>query len=384
MKPRIAAESCGLELSTRVVHGSGFRDELSGALTPPLVVAATFDHANLQGLSYGRDHNPTWALLERAVADLEGAASGVAFASGMAGVAAVLDMVPQGGRVVVARDSYTGSRLLLRDLEASGRCQVQAVDATDLEAVDRAVGGAALLWLETLGNPLLSVPDLLACSRLAHARGTTLVAVDNTLATPLLCRPLELGADLAVHSASKYIGGHDDLMLGVVLARDDELGERLRHNRTSRGGCPGQLEAWLALRGLRTLDVRLCRQVETAGWLAERLATSRGVRQVHYPGLPAHPQHRLASERLPRGFGAVISIELDASAESAERFCSATRIWANATSLGSVGSLLERRGRWEGEEHLPPGLVRLSAGIEAKEDLLADLAQALGTAGLGA
>jgi cystathionine gamma-synthase len=350
-------------------------------MVPPLVVAATFDHANPLGLSYGRDHNPTWALLERAVADLEDAAEGVAFSSGMAAVAAVLESVPNQGAVVVAQDSYTGSRLLLRELAERGRCELRLVDATDPEAVGAAVREASMLLVETLGNPLLSVPDLLACSRAAHAQGA-LMAVDNTLATPLLCQPLQFGADFVIHSGSKYIGGHDDLILGLVLTRSAELAERLRHHRTSRGGCPGQLEAWLALRGLKTLDVRLRRQTENASWLSQRLLERPAVRRVHYPGLPEHPQYELARARLRSGFGAMLSIELEAEAATAERFCAATRVWANATSLGSVGSLLERRGRWPGEEHLAPGLVRLSVGIEDREDLLADLDQALSVAGL--
>ncbi|HVD03121.1 MAG TPA: PLP-dependent transferase [Candidatus Dormibacteraeota bacterium] len=369
-------------MATRVVHGSGFKDDLTGAVVPPLAVSATFDHANPQGFTYGRDHNPTWGLLERAISDLEDATASVSFSSGMAGVAAVLDLVPEGGRVVAAADSYTGSRALLGLLAERGRCQVEMVDVTSLAAVEASISGASLLWLETLGNPLLSVPDLRACGVLAHAAGA-IVAVDNTLATPLLCRPLNLGADVVVHSGSKYIGGHDDLMLGVVSVRDQELSDRIRSHRTHLGACPGQLEAWLALRGLRTLDVRFRRQSLTAAWLAERLSSLDGVLTVHYPGLEQHPQHRLAAERLDGGFGAMISIELGASAEATERFCSATRIWTNATSLGSVGSLLERRGRWEGEAYLPDGLVRLSVGLEDPNDLLGDLAQALAAAGAG-
>lgn len=381
MKEKPTGQPARAALATRVVHGSQFHDEATGAVVPPLVVAATFNHANPLGLSYGRDHNPTWVLLERALADLEEATEGVAFSSGMAAVAAVLDLVPNQGVVVLAQDSYTGSRLLVGELAERGRCELRLVDATDPEGVAAAVRGASLLLVETLGNPLLSVPDLVHCSRAAHDQGA-LVAVDNTLATPLLCQPLELGADLVIHSGSKYIGGHDDLILGLVLTRDGELAERLRHHRTSSGGCPGQLEAWLALRGLRTLDVRLGRQIESAGWLAERLSELPGVRRVHYPGRPEHPQHELARARLRSGFGAMISIELATDATTAERFCAATRIWANATSLGSVGSLLERRGRWTGEEHLPAGLVRLSVGIEDRADLLSDLDQALSVAGL--
>ncbi len=370
-----------LSQATRVVHGSGFRDERSGAVTPPLSVSATFDHANPLGLSYGRDHNPTWALLEAAVADLEEAPGCVSFASGMAGVAAVLDLISIGSKTVIARDSYTGSRLLLESLRAGGRFAVEMVHATDLEQLARAARGASLIWVETLGNPLLTVPDLAAAAEIAHAAGA-LLAVDNTLATPLLCQPLTLGADLVVHSASKFIGGHDDLILGVVAARDPTLLTRLQRYRTSFGASPGQLEAWLALRGLKTLDVRLRRQMETARWLAQELSARTAITRVHYPGLPDHPQHDLATQRLRGGYGSMVSIDLGATKEHTERFCAATRVWVNATSLGSVGSLLERRGRWEGEEHLPAGLVRLSVGLEGREDLLADLDQALAAADL--
>jgi cystathionine gamma-synthase len=249
--------------------------------------------------------------------------------------------------------------------------------------VAAAAKGARLVWVETLGNPLLTVPDLARCAAAAHAAGALLV-VDNTFATPILCRPLNSGADIVVHSASKYIGGHDDLMLGLAVVRsNDGLLEQLHYHRTNAGGCPGQLEAWLALRGLRTLDVRLRRQVASAAVIAEAMQAAPGVLRVHYPGLSDHPQHRLASEQLDGGFGAMVSIELAANAEQAEHFCAATKVWTNATSLGSVGSLLERRGRWVGEEALPPGLVRLSVGVEDPKDLLSDLAQALVTVGLG-
>jgi len=370
-----------LGIATRVVHGAGFDDPGSGAVVPPLAMSVTFDHANPQGLSYGREVNPTWTLLERAVADLEDAAGAVSFGSGMAGIAAVLELVPTGAKVVVARDSYSGTRELLQELEAAGRCEVELVDTTDPAALARAAAGAAVVWLETLGNPLLSVPDLARSAEASHQAGALLV-VDNTFATPILCRPLGLGADVVVHSASKYIGGHDDLMLGLVAAREGEILRRLTDQRTNRGACPGQLEAWLALRGLRTLDVRLCRQLASAQRLAASLVTAPGVLRVHYPGLADHPQHELAESQFQARYGAMISIELDLDAEATERFCAATRVWTNATSLGSVGSLLERRARWPGDAHLPPGLVRLSVGVEDPEDLLLDLLQALAVVGL--
>ncbi|MHB8323600.1 MAG: trans-sulfuration enzyme family protein [Candidatus Dormibacteria bacterium] len=371
-----------LGMATRVVHGAGFKDLASGAVAPPLVMSATFDHANTGGWVYGREDNPTWALLERAVADLEDATGAVSFGSGMAGVAAVLELVPSGGRVVAARDSYTGTRELLRQLEAAGRCEVDLIDTTDTRAVGRAAAGSALVWLETLGNPLLTIPDLSACAGPIHEAGALMV-VDNTFATPILCRPLSLGADLVVHSASKYIGGHDDLILGVVAASDQDLLRRLTDHRTSSGACPGQLGAWLALRGLRTLDVRLTRQMASAQLLAAALRDALGVLRVHYPGLLDHPQHELATRQFEGRHGAMITVELDAGAELAERFCAATRIWTNATSLGSVGSLLERRGRWPGDRYLPAGLVRLSVGVEDPDDLLGDLIQALAEVSIG-
>ena len=209
-----------------------------------------------------------------------------------------------------------------------------------------------------------------------------ITVVDNTFATPLLVQPLRLGADVVVHSVSKYIGGHSDLMLGAVVTKVSDLLPKLRYYRTNVGAIPGQIETWLALRGLRTLDVRLQRQTETAALLAERLRTYPGVVRVHYPGLADHPQHDLAARQMRGGFGAMISIELDCDAATAERVCAATRIWTNATSLGSVESLLERRARWTGEEYLPAGLLRLSVGVEDAEDLLQDLFQALHQAGL--
>ena len=377
----MSPEPPALSRETLVVHGSSRSDQRTGALVPPLILSATFAHGNQEQLAYSRDRNPTWELLEAAVAQLEGASGAVAFASGMAGIAAALDLLPVGAEVVVAQDAYTGTRDLLAHLSTTGRLRARWVDATDPAALEE-IGGAAMVWLESMGNPLLSIPDLRAWAAAAHGQGAIL-AVDNTLATPLLCRPLELGADLVAHSASKHLGGHSDLMLGVVAGQDPELLARLRQHRTRQGGCPGQLEAWLALRGMRTLAVRLSRQCQTAGFLAGALAGTSRVRGVHYPGLPTHPQHELAEAQLDGGFGAMLALELEVGAVAAEQVCTSTRIWTNATSLGSVESLLERRGRWAGEEYLPEGLIRLSCGIENQEDLLEDLGQALVQVGAG-
>ncbi len=368
-------------VATRVVHAADRDDAAEGAAVPAIVVSSVYRHGNPRGYSYGREHNSNWERLEAALAELEHGSGAVLYGSGMGAVAAVVEQVPPGGKIVVARDAYTGSREILAFLEGTGRCRVERVDATDIGEVAAACAGAYLVLVEALGNPLLSVTDIVRCAQVAHQAGA-LLAVDNTFATPLLLRPLQLGADLVIHSASKYLGGHSDLVLGIVVCADPERVPQYRHYRTHHGASPGELEVWLALRGLKTLDVRLRRQVENAQFLAEHFAASGWFERVHYPGLRAHPQHAIAAAQFQDGFGAMISVELAGSAERAEAVCAATRVWTNATSLGSVESLIERRGRWHGEEYLPPGLLRMSVGVEAREDLLRDIEQALGaTAG---
>ncbi|HEY6538232.1 MAG TPA: PLP-dependent aspartate aminotransferase family protein [Candidatus Dormibacteraeota bacterium] len=367
-------------VATRVVHAGRGRGGKARALVPPILTSIVFGHGNPLAYSYGRDHNENWERLEQALSELEGGRGALAFGSGMAAIAAILEVCGVGGKVVVARDAYTGSRELLGHQAEAGRCTVELIPATDLSAVERACKGAALLLLESLGNPLLSVPDLARCAEIAHQQGA-LVVVDNTFATPLLVQPLSLGADAVVHSVSKYIGGHSDLMLGAVVSRSEELLARLHYHRTNSGAIPGQLETWLALRGLRTLDVRLRRQMASAAFLAERLGELTSVAQVHYPGLATHPQHDLALRQMRDGFGAMLAIELDGDAARAERVCCRCRLWTNATSLGSVESLIERRARWAGEEHVPASLLRLSVGVEDPADLLSDLTQALAEAG---
>lgn len=367
--------------ATRVVHAGQRLQGENQALVPALAMSSVYAHGNRVGYSYGRDHNQNWERLEEALAELEEGSGAVVFGSGMAAISAVVEACGVGHRIVAARDAYTGTRKLLHQLAQAGRGSVDLVDATDLEMVRQACQGASLLLIESLGNPLLTVPDLSGCARVAREAGAV-TAVDNTLATPLLVQPLRLGADLVVHSISKYIGGHSDLVMGAVVAATAEWLPQLRSHRASAGAIPGQLETWLALRGLRTLDVRLRRQTESAAMLAARLGTFPAVARVHYPGLAEHPQHRLACRQMEGGFGAMIALELDCDAETAERVCSSTQVWTHATSLGSVESLLERRARWSGEEHLPAGLLRLSVGIEAGEDLFRDLAWAWARAGL--
>lgn len=346
-------------------------------LNVPLVPASNFRAApsGSAGREYSRDDGtPGWEALEQLIGDLEGGPA-VSFASGMAAITAVLELLPVGARVVAPRDSYTGLRGLLGDgAAAGGRWDVRIVDMTSAEELLDAVREADLVWLETPSNPMLHLVDLVEVTSAAKAAGA-LVAVDNTFATPLLQNPLELGADFVVHSATKFIGGHSDLLLGLAVCRQPADHARLVRRREVAGATPGALECFLALRGARTLAVRLRQAQETAETLARRLAAHPAVDRVRYPGLADHPQHAVAAQQM-RGFGAVLSFEL-ADAATADAICARVQVIAHATSVGGVESTIERRAKLPGQEHVPAGLLRLSVGCEHVDDLWADLANAL-------
>ena len=345
----------------------------------PIVPASNFRmDAYYDGTSpariYSRDDGtPTWEALERVVSDLEGGHA-LTFASGMAAIAAILELLPAGAKVVVPLDVYIGVAGLLADAAALGRYEVVTVRGTDREAVVTALEGAAILWLETPSNPMLEILDIAALSKAAHAAGA-LVAVDSTFATPLLQNPIELGADFVVHSATKFIGGHSDLLLGVAIAATEDGWERLRRRREVAGATPGALEAFLAVRGIRTMALRVERAQANAGELARRLQEHPAITLVRYPGLSDHPKHDVAARQM-RGFGAVISFELP-DADTADAVCAAVRIIESATSLGAVESSMERRAKAPNQEHVPPGLIRLSVGCEHVEDLWGDLSTAI-------
>ena len=327
---------------------------------------------------YGRYANRSWHALEDVAGQLEGGPA-TAFASGMAAVAAVMEQVPVGGTLLLPIGVYSVTTTLARELERIGRLRLREVDVADTPAVVTALReGVDVALLESPTNPLLDVGDLPAIAGAAAQTGT-LLAIDNTFATPLLQRPLALGADAVIHSATKYLSGHSDLVLGLVAVRPDadDLLEAIRAQRSLRGAIPGPFEAWLALRGLRTLEIRVQRAGENAAELARRLAGHPAVGRVRHPSLPADPGHQRAATQM-RGFGAIVSIELPGGAQAAERVCSATRLWAHATSLGGVESTLERRRRHSTESPaVPESLIRLSVGIEHVDDLWADLEQAL-------
>jgi len=331
--------------------------EPDNPLNEPLTMASTFVAGG--EVEYGRYGNPTWAAFEQALGDLEGGRC-LAFASGLAAVATILDLVGNGARVVAPRHAYNGSLLQLADLEARGRAHAQLVDVTDTEAVAKACDDAALVWLESPTNPALEVADIPAIAEAAHEAGAYVV-VDNTFATPLLQQPLSLGADVVVHSATKFIAGHSDVLMGAVATADDQLYDVLKKRRDMIGATPGTLEAWLALRGLRTLHVRLERAQANAQELVRRLGEHPAIGEVRYPG-----------------FGAIVSVVLEQGALAADLLTHKTKLWVHATSLGGVESTFERRRRWKTEPAtIPEGLVRLSVGIEDVDDLWDDLATAL-------
>ncbi|MHA7124824.1 trans-sulfuration enzyme family protein [Janibacter indicus] len=349
---------------TRVV-ALGRPERVPGApLNPPVTFTSTYIQDG--PVNYARVDNPTWTPFEEAVGELEGG-DALLYSSGMAAVQAALSLVPVGGTVVAPAAAYNGVVVTLTEAQRDGRLAVRWVDVTDSAATIAALPGADLLWLESPSNPLLEVADIAGLTAAAHAAGA-LVVVDNTFATPLLQRPLEDGVDVVVHSATKYLSGHSDVILGLTVTPGTDAGRklhaRLTRHRTLGGSIAGPMEAWLALRGLRTLSLRLERACANAADLAERLATHPRISRVRYPG-----------------WGAIVSVEVAGDgddAAAAEALAAGTRIWSPSTSLGGVESQLERRRRQPGEpEAVPVGLVRLSVGVEDVDDLWADLQQAL-------
>jgi cystathionine gamma-synthase len=326
----------------------------------PVVFTSTYRAGG--DVSYGRDGNPSWLPFEEILGALEGGTA-LAFASGLAAIAAVVETLPVGAVVVAPGDAYNGTRRLLGDLASRGRVVVRSVDTTDASATTAACDGAALLWLESPSNPLLRISDLAALAAAGRAAGA-LVAVDNTFATPLRQRPLYLGADVVVHSATKLLAGHSDVVMGAVVAADDALLDSLRVRRSLHGAIAGPMEAFLAARGLRTLAVRLDRAEATARDLADRLGAHPSVEVARYPG-----------------FGAMVSFDVAGGAGPADAVCERVEIIVPATSLGGVETSIERRAKLALEDHVPPGLLRLSVGLEHVDDLWADLTQALSFSG---
>lgn len=351
-----------LDPSTRVVS-LGRPDHVAGAaVNDPVTFTSTYIADG--DVNYARVHNPSWAGLEAVLGDLEGGRA-LAYASGLAAISAVVAQVPHGSIVVAPQHAYSGTTALLIDLEQQGAIELRQVDIADTAAVVVALAGATALIAESPTNPMLEVADLPALIAAAHERGAW-VMCDNTFATPLLQRPLEMGADVVVHSVTKYLSGHSDVVLGATVTPETEPGQelhdRLHSYRSSRGAIPGPMEAWLALRGVRTLSLRVERAGSNAAAIASALSDDPRITRIRYPG-----------------FGAIVAIEVIGGAAGAEAVCAATKLWTHSTSLGGVESQIERRRRHAGEvATVPEELIRLSVGIEAVDDLLADLLHALG------
>jgi cystathionine gamma-lyase len=376
--------------ATRGIHAGQSPDPTTGAIMTPIYATSTYVQESPgvhKGYEYSRTQNPTRMAYERCIADLESGTQGYAFASGMAATATILDLLPQGAHVVASDDLYGGTyRLFTRVRERSAGLQVSYADLRDGAAIDAAMRKETrLIWIETPSNPMLKLIDLAMVAEIAKKRGILCVA-DNTFASPVVQRPLEHGFDLVMHSATKYLNGHSDMVGGIVVVGENkELAERMAFLQNAVGAVAGPFDSFLALRGLKTLALRMERHCENALAIAEHLAAHPKVARVHYPGLKSHPQHALARRQMER-YGGMVTAELKGDLAAARRFLERVEIFALAESLGGVESLIEHPAIMT-HASLPPEqrqalgiddtLIRLSVGIEDLEDLIADLDQAL-------
>jgi cystathionine gamma-lyase len=378
----------GAGFATRAIHVGQAPDPATGATVPPVYQTVTFTQDAIgtnKGFEYSRSGNPTRQSLEEALASLERGRFGFAYGSGMAAIAGTMQLVRAGDHVVVADDLYGGSYRLFSQVLPEYGVRFTFADATKPEEFAKAVEPETkMLWIETPTNPLLRLVDIAACAEIARSAEAMLV-VDNTFATPLLQNPLALGAHVVVHSTTKYIGGHSDVIGGAVVLNDEEAAQRLQFTRNATGGIPGPWDAWLTLRGLKTLAVRMRQHQENAQHLAEFLVGRTEVARVHYPGLPDHPGHELAARQM-RGFGGMLALDLVGGESAAKTLCQSTQLFSLGESLGGVESLIGypftmSHAAFPPEEKRRKGIseatVRLSVGIEDVDDLCADLSQAL-------
>ncbi|RUW22805.1 cystathionine gamma-synthase [Mesorhizobium sp. M4B.F.Ca.ET.215.01.1.1] len=379
-----------LAFSTRTIHGGQSHDPTTGAVMVPIYATSTYGQQSPgvhKGFEYARSQNPTRFAFERAVADLESGTRAFAFASGLASISTVLELLDAGAHIVATDDIYGGTfRLLERVRKRSAGLQVSFADFTDLTAIEAAIRPETkLLWVETPTNPLLRIVDLEAVAALAKRKGLLTVA-DNTFCSPYIQRPLELGIDIVVHSTTKYLNGHSDMVGGVAVVGDNQdLADRLKFLQNAIGAISGPFDSFLALRGIKTLALRMERHSANGLKIAEWLESRNDVRRVIYPGLASHPQHEIAKRQM-HAFGGMISVELDRDLAGTKRFLERTQLFTLAESLGGVESLIEHpalmtHGSIPAEKRgaigISDSLVRLSAGIEDGDDLIADLEQAL-------
>ncbi|MFZ5635706.1 MAG: trans-sulfuration enzyme family protein [Pseudomonadota bacterium] len=364
------------------VHIGNEADPATGAVAPPIHLATTFRHGpsgeRVAGYEYQREGNPTNDRLREALAALEGGEDAATFASGMAAMTTLLECLPNGARVLIPDDCYTGLRMLCEEYLPERGIRAEMVDMSDVDAVRAAcAGGIAMLWIETPSNPRMKISDIAALVEIGHAAGAVVVA-DNTFATPLLQRPLALGADVVMHSTTKYFGGHSDVLGGaLVFAKRGELSAKVAHRLHITGATLAPFSAWLTLRGCRSLGARMAMHCANARAVAEFLAAQPQIERVNWPGLPSHAGHAVAAKQM-RDFGGMMSIELRGGREAALALAGRLRVFTNATSLGGCESLIEHRASVEGPNpRSPQNLLRMSVGLEHIDDLIEDLRQAL-------
>ncbi len=386
---RPSTGTCPMQFRTRAIHVGNQPDPTTGAVVAPLHLASTFvqhEAGVWREFDYSRSGNPTRKALEVTLASLEGGVGALAFATGMAATHCATMLCRAGDHIVVGADVYGGTYRLMHKVVDRAGVHVSLAPSTDLDQLAAAcTPQTKLLWVESPGNPLLSITDLAACADLAHRHGARL-AVDSTFATPVLTRPLELGADIVMHSATKYLGGHSDLLGGALVVRDPELYEQLYFLQNATGAVMGPLEAFLCARGLKTLELRVREQSGTAAQLAAFLSAHPQVRRVLYPGLATHPGHALAARQMDGAFGAMLTFEVAGDFSHAKRLVESTQLFHLAVSLGAVESLIEQPASMSHASYdaadrsahgITDGLIRLSVGLEAFEDLRDDLAGAL-------
>lgn len=384
-----------MKFRTRAIHVGQETDPTTGAVVPPICVASTFVQPSAGAaveFDYSRSGNPTRLGLEQALASLEGGAAGLAFATGMAATHCATMLLSAGDHIVAGADIYGGTYRLLHNITNRSGVATTLVDARETANIERAITDQTkMVWLESPGNPLMSITDLAAAAAICQRRGV-LLAVDNTFATPVLTRPLELGADIVMHSATKYIGGHSDLLGGALVAKSRELYDRLKYIQNATGAVMGPFEAFLCSRGLKTMELRVLEQSAAAARIAEYLNGHARVARVLYPGLASHPGHEIAKRQMQGAFGAMLSFELRGGFDEARRFVESTRLFRLAVSLGSVESLIEQPAAMSHASYAPDdrrkhgiadGLIRLSVGLEAFEDLRDDLEQAFAASASG-
>ncbi|MCA9120505.1 MAG: PLP-dependent transferase [Planctomycetaceae bacterium] len=378
-----------MKFRTRAIHVGNERDEQTGAVVPPIHVASTYvqHHAGeWREFDYARSGNPTRKHLEQTLASLESGTAALAFSSGMAATHCVTMLLESGEHIVAGSDIYGGTyRLLHKILNRSG-IKVSLTSTADLDAFEQSITPQTkLLWLESPGNPLMSITDLKACVEIARRHGV-LTAVDNTFATPVLTRPLELGIDIVMHSATKYLGGHSDALGGAIVVADKQLYERLYFIQNATGAVLSPFDSFLMSRGLKTLELRVREQCRTAQQLAEFLAADSRIQRVLYPGLPSHAGHEIAAKQMDGGFGAMLSFEVVGDFAKTKRVVESTKLFQLAVSLGAVESLIEQpaamsHASYDAADRLSHGirdeLIRISVGLEDFEDLRDDLDQAL-------